>query len=733
MKKTDNIIILLICCIALSAAFMLLRITDDDELDISYHSMTPTDEKFINNELGIIDVPAGGIKNEDGRYAVVGSYSFQKGRYTLQITYACREESILKIKNGNDIIKTVKMPGMQSEMSVDFDLYKPADDFKLEFCYSGRESIQLKNIKIRSDRLFYIDSVVSGLAVVLIFATLLFFRIKNEMPNLRMLILGMVVFIVSLPLFSGHYIGGFDLGFHLMRIEGIRDGLLDGQFPVVIYPAAKSGHGYLGALYPSLFIYIPAILRFIHLSEPAAYNIFMILINIFTGWSMFVSVKHISDSENTAVFSSAIYLLMPFRIYNIYTGAEVGAVLGMAFYPLAVWGIYEIASGDHKKWPVLTLAFTGLIGSHVLSTLFMTVFCVIICIFYAKEFLSETKRLTSLIKAAVCGIAVNLYFLVPFLYYQQGLRYNDVLRGKDPYQYMLTPAELFGLAPRDTLFPSAGAVTTVLMLACLIFVFHSNINDREKTPSISRFLSFMTIAAVMSLICVTPLFPWNALKKLESIWYLIKIIQLPWRLIGVAGVLLAMAASIIIMKSEIMERYRGLLIMLIVILSLVSDLTLMKDFTGKAIVDDKLWGGFNDDFTDEYTPENYTSDEEMKDDVMPVFSDKIKISDYTKNGTSIFFKYSASEDSVIRLPLIFYRGYSAKTELGTELPVRQSSIGTIEVELPEAAETGVFLSHKEAWYLRIAEMISLISIILFCTGIIISRRISRRKKESNAE
>lgn len=733
MKKSDNIIILLICCIAFSVAFMVLRITDDDELDISYHSMTPTDEKYINNELGIIDVPVGGIKNPDGRYAVVGSYSFQKGKYTFLVTYSCKEESLMKIKSGNKVLKIVKMPGMQSEISVDLDLNKPSDDLSLDFCYSGKESIQLKNIKIRSDRLFYTDSVVSGLVVILIFACLLFFRIKKEIPDPRVLISGMAVLIASLPLLSGHYVGGFDLGFHLMRIEGIRDGLLDGQFPVVIYPAAKSGHGYMGALYPSLFIYIPAILRFVHLSEPEAYNIFMILINIFTGWSMFVSVKHISDSEKTALFSAVIYLLMPFRIYNIYTGAEVGAVLGMAFYPLAVWGIYEIASGDHKKWPVLTLAFTGLIGSHVLSTLFMTIFCIVVCIFYAKEFMFETKRLTSLIKAAVCGIAMNIYFLVPFLYYQQGLRYNDVLRGKDPYQYMLTPAELFGLTPRDTLFPSAGVVTTILIMICLIFVFHGNTYDKGKTSPKSNFLSFITIAAIMSLICVTPMFPWNALKKMESIWNMIKIIQLPWRLIGVAGVLLAISASIIIMQNETTEHYRGLLVMLIVILSLVSDLALMRDYIGKAIVDDKLWGGFNDDFTDEYTPENYTSDEEMKNDVVPVFSEKIKISDYVKNGTSIYFKYSANEDSIIRLPLIWYRGYSAKTDLGTELPIRQSSIGTIEVELPEGAETGVFLRHKEVWYLRIAELISLISICLFCTGIIFSRRNSRRKKESNAE
>ncbi len=56
------------------------------------------------------------------------------------------------------------------------------------------------------------------------------------------------------PLFSGTIGFGHDLNFHLYRIEGIKDGILSGQFPVRIHPTHNNGYGYITAsVYPELF------------------------------------------------------------------------------------------------------------------------------------------------------------------------------------------------------------------------------------------------------------------------------------------------------------------------------------------------------------------------------------------------------------------------------------------------------------------------------------------------
>ena len=64
---------------------------------------------------------------------------------------------------------------------------------------------------------------------------------------------------------------GADWSFHLSRIEGIAQGLREGQFPVRVYSIAKNGYGYAPSLfYGELLLYFPAVLRLslIHISEP---------------------------------------------------------------------------------------------------------------------------------------------------------------------------------------------------------------------------------------------------------------------------------------------------------------------------------------------------------------------------------------------------------------------------------------------------------------------------------
>ena len=74
-------------------------------------------------------------------------------------------------------------------------------------------------------------------------------------------------------LMNGGGCQGADWRFHLSRIEGIAQGLRDGQFPVRIYSQAKDGYGYAPSLfYGELFLYFPAVLRLLGMSVQGAYR-----------------------------------------------------------------------------------------------------------------------------------------------------------------------------------------------------------------------------------------------------------------------------------------------------------------------------------------------------------------------------------------------------------------------------------------------------------------------------
>ena len=66
----------------------------------------------------------------------------------------------------------------------------------------------------------------------------------------------------SLPFLLDYITWGLDLNFHLTRIEGIKDALLAGQFPVRLQEPWYEGAGYpVSVMYGDLFLYFPAVLR----------------------------------------------------------------------------------------------------------------------------------------------------------------------------------------------------------------------------------------------------------------------------------------------------------------------------------------------------------------------------------------------------------------------------------------------------------------------------------------
>ena len=90
--------------------------------------------------------------------------------------------------------------------------------------------------------------------------------------------------VISWPLYSQMAaVTDNDMLFHLSRIDGIRESLLGGQFPVRIQTAASQldGYGYAaGLFYPNLFLYISVILCIFGLPLGLVYNLFCIDIHL---------------------------------------------------------------------------------------------------------------------------------------------------------------------------------------------------------------------------------------------------------------------------------------------------------------------------------------------------------------------------------------------------------------------------------------------------------------------
>ena len=128
-----------------------------------------------------------------------------------------------------------------------------------------------------------------------------------------------------MPLLWRGVYDGHDLFFHLNRIEGIANGLRNGQFPVRIHSSTLLGYGYAAPeFYPELFLYLPALLRNLGVSLCACVRVFEACIHLATAVSCYLCVRGMMNSHRVAVGASVLYTLCIYRLVNVYTRATLG-------------------------------------------------------------------------------------------------------------------------------------------------------------------------------------------------------------------------------------------------------------------------------------------------------------------------------------------------------------------------------------------------------------------------
>ena len=215
---------------------------------------------------------------------------------------------------------------------------------------------------------------------------------------------------------------GADWSFHLSRIEGIAQGLREGQFPVRVYSIAKDGYGYAPSLfYGELLLYFPAVLRLLGMSVQGAYHTYLLALQLLTAGIAFFSLRQIFRHNKTALVGSVLYMLSTYHLYKIYWLSAVGEYTAMAFLPLIPAALYELYGERpltrkrlRRACAELVAAFGMLLQVHLLSLEMAVLATAVFCLMRFRRTFSKAVFFTWL-KAAVLTVLLNLWFLVPFL------------------------------------------------------------------------------------------------------------------------------------------------------------------------------------------------------------------------------------------------------------------------------------------------------------------------------
>lgn len=408
---------------------------------------------------------------------------------------------------------------------------------------------------LQSVKLLNYDNYLLALLCFLLAAVFLVYggRFYRKEHNVVLGLLGIGV-LVSLPLFGHSLPYSEDMLFHFARVNGIYEGLRTGQFPVRINPTQLADYGYMsGTMYPQLFLYLPAILKFFHISSMLGMKLLLFSANLAVPVFSYAAVRGICGNNGTAFLAAVFYTLNPYRLINFYSRGAVGEGIAMVFLPLVVWGSYEILWNRRQKWWILTLGMSGVLSSHLLSMELYAVFIFgeMVLWVFSKGRKDTLKRVAAMGKAAVGTILLNLYFLGPFLAFsrldprcfslisREDLYTLDLLRAFEPFAKWGDSYESVGKAA----FMSVTLGGAMLAGICLFLILLLKGGDHRQEEAVKigkRWLVLGSLFFILSLWTI----PWQQMLQSQWVYHTLGALQFPWRTFGVSAMLFSVVCAV---------------------------------------------------------------------------------------------------------------------------------------------------------------------------------------------
>ena len=472
-------------------------------------------------------------------------------------------------------------------------------------------------------------------------------KISNKKRTLLILIA--IVMISSVWLLNKGITYEHDIAFHYNRLIGLTEAIKSGDIFAYIH---NSFHGYgyaTGLFYSNFFFYIPAIISTLGINYVASIKILYFIINISTVISIYFCTKSITNNNKSSLIVTVLYMFSNYRIIDIFVRGAIGEMLSFMIIPLVILGLYEIIYRDYKKWYLFTLGFVLLLFAHLITTVFVAFFSLIIILVNYKKFLEEKDRIKYLIISGIVGLLLSSSFILPML--EQIKASNvSVFVNKGYYNLSEEAVNLFNFIIPTDFFNKYLGYSLILILPIRFYI-------KKKNTDILKFADILYILGIISWISTTCLFPWDILNNQ------LKFVQFPWRLLIITTSFLCMSYSIYF-KILIDEDKKKLLTYSYVVILIISLLTItvysikygFREIHFTNFEENQIGGAEYLLAETEYglidrseEPPYTTNDPEI-------------IIDYTKIGKTVVINYknNNNKDTFIEVPLFNYLGYKVK-------------------------------------------------------------------------
>ena len=601
------------------------------------------------------------------------------GGYTLSITYASTAEGSVTVQGNNDCVFDMVLPVTYGDLNTISDerLILPGgtDRGKLKFYQKGEGDILISEIRISSLRHIYRDYYVYIAIAFIISAGLIVFLLMFNRFNLTRTgwsyvgLFAVAIVIVNIPfMIRGSYYE-IDTQAHMKRIEAIAQGIRDGQFPVIIGPNYANQYGELVALQPGLFLYVPAVLRLLHVSMPLSYNLYMIMINLASAVVAFVCGERMFGTIRWGMIAAVYYLLEPFRLF-VMLGLGAGAGMGTAliFLPFLVVGMHETMNRGGFRWKYIAVGLWGMACSHVMGFALAAIALFVYILLHIKR-LFEKGVFIALLKAAVMFAVLSIGVLLPFAGYYFTDWNREALAWTDFYHF-----------PTDWMRESQNIIALTVIATAYIGI--------RKTGNLTRFGKGIFAIGFVSVIASLSVFPWFIFRNIGFIDAFLAMMQYPLRFHFLAVPYVSYVAAEAVCSN--MDSRTGKRRQIMYIITGVLAVGVLIDFYGYYKVDklfeDPLAGEINT-IMEDYLPGGTLSEWYSNDTGEFSDYDEVQAYSYSKMNTHVDCTYTSnSEGQYMEFPLFYYEGYKAYDQNGKELVVEQGEHNRVRVYLTPSEE-----------------------------------------------
>ena len=612
--------------------------------------------------------------------------------------------------------------------------------------FSRGGELSLGRVSIRQDMLYAWVRVVGTLLGLLLLdgAVLLFvpespLAIRDTGLRGTLLVLAAAVFLAILPLLQdGGGIYGDDINFHLARMEGVAQALREGQLPVRVYSIGKDGYGYAPSLfYGELLLYFPAVLRILGVSVQLSYQLYAVAVHILTAAIAFYSFRQIFAQNRIALMGTILYLLNPYRLQNFYWRAAVGEYTAMAFLPLipaALYLLYGKTAPDNKQrrkaWAQLTIAFSLLLQTHMISMEMAVLLTGIFCLWNWRR--TFTRGVLAVwLKAVAAVLALNLWFLLPFLEVMQNGLYQGMYGGTTMNSGRIIQQKGFTLAEVFVWNNFNRCVGLELGIGCVLFIWLWLGTDRGLPPKEKKIGFWAVGLGLACCLAGTNLFPWGLIGALPAqISGVLLAIQFPWRYLA-PGTLLLIVGTLCAVTALQQKKRATSAMAVILAVSLLGAGRFYREFmpyethrytgdAGELVYADGALSNMTWRFDSLYLPEGT---QESRDGFTHIEeAPEVAVTSLTReNGvTTVVCTEQTGEEQCVELPLLYYPGYSVVEGPGGTF---RSANGLVAAVVPANFSGTIRVAFREPLRWRLADLLSAAAL-----AVLAGRALCKKKK-----